>query len=293
MDPFAAEPEFFTVRELAEFLRVKERKVYDLAEKGSVPCTRATGKLLFPRRAIRAWIAASSDGVPGGMDRPNTFLGSHDPLLERALRDCRSGMATLFDSSLDGLRRFAAGEGIATGLHIYDAALDQWNIPFAKRYCADANAVLVGWAKRQRGLVFRKEAGDIRGMEDLIGKRVVRRQAEAGTEAIFEFHLQSSLVESESFESIGPVHSEQDAVLAVLQGRADVCFGLRSVSEPYGLGFSPVTVEHFDLLVDRAAWFDEPMQTFMQHCGTSSFKALATSAGGYDMAPLGVVRWNA
>ena len=52
----SADPEFLTVPELAELLRIKERKVYDLASAGDVPCTRATGKLLFPARDVRAWI---------------------------------------------------------------------------------------------------------------------------------------------------------------------------------------------------------------------------------------------
>ena len=44
--------QYLTTKELAELLRLKERKVYDLAAAGEVPCTRATGKLLFPRDAV-------------------------------------------------------------------------------------------------------------------------------------------------------------------------------------------------------------------------------------------------
>ena len=58
-----AEPEFLTTRELAELQRIKERKVYELAASGDVPVSRATGKLLFPRQAIDAWIARHSSGV--------------------------------------------------------------------------------------------------------------------------------------------------------------------------------------------------------------------------------------
>ncbi|WP_407943286.1 helix-turn-helix domain-containing protein [Mangrovicoccus ximenensis] len=54
--------EYLTVRELAELLRLKERKVYDLAASGELPCSRATGKLLFPAAEIRAWI----EGARGG-----------------------------------------------------------------------------------------------------------------------------------------------------------------------------------------------------------------------------------
>lgn len=54
--------EYLTVRELAELLRLKERKVYDLAASGAVPCSRATGKLLFPANEIRTWIARAQSG---------------------------------------------------------------------------------------------------------------------------------------------------------------------------------------------------------------------------------------
>ena len=41
--------EYMTTKELADFLRIKQRKVYDLAATGRIPCSRAMGKLLFPR----------------------------------------------------------------------------------------------------------------------------------------------------------------------------------------------------------------------------------------------------
>ena len=50
-------PDFLTTREVAALLRVKERKVYDLAAAGQIPCRRITGKLLFPRAEIEAWLS--------------------------------------------------------------------------------------------------------------------------------------------------------------------------------------------------------------------------------------------
>ena len=55
--------EFLTTKELAALLRVRERKVYDLVSTGGLPVRRVTGKLLFPRRDIEEWIAASA--APG------------------------------------------------------------------------------------------------------------------------------------------------------------------------------------------------------------------------------------
>ncbi|HBC06069.1 MAG TPA: hypothetical protein DC046_00620, partial [Rhodospirillaceae bacterium] len=99
--------EYMTTKELADFLRIKQRKVYDLAATGRIPCSRAMGKLLFPRAEIEAWVARGMAGDGGGMAaagaapqpakvRPGVFLGSHDPLLDWALRQSRCGLATFF-----------------------------------------------------------------------------------------------------------------------------------------------------------------------------------------------------
>ena len=47
-------PLFLTTREVADLLRVKERKVYDLAAADEIPHRRITGKLLFPRAELLA-----------------------------------------------------------------------------------------------------------------------------------------------------------------------------------------------------------------------------------------------
>ena len=148
-------PEYLTVKELADLLRIKERKVYDLASSGAVPCTRATGKLLFPSAEIRAWLTRESSGaVPddGPANPAPILLGSHDPLLAWAIRQSRCGLATYFDGSGDGLSRFAKGGGIAAGLHLFDAVTGDWNRAPVMAACRDRNAVLIQFAKRKRGL---------------------------------------------------------------------------------------------------------------------------------------------
>ena len=41
--------EYFTTDELADFLRIKPRKVYDLVSTDKVPYSRVMGKLLFSK----------------------------------------------------------------------------------------------------------------------------------------------------------------------------------------------------------------------------------------------------
>jgi len=49
----------FTTTEAAEYLRLKERKVYELIAEGEIPCTKVTGKWLFPQSELDHWLAAT------------------------------------------------------------------------------------------------------------------------------------------------------------------------------------------------------------------------------------------
>ncbi len=280
-------PEFLTVREVAALLRLKERKIYDLAATGALPCSKATGKLLFPTADLRAWIDGARTGA-GTVRRPDIVLGSHDPLLDWALRNSRCGLACYFDGSHDGLARFAAGEGIMTGLHIHDA--DGWNV--AAQGCAP-DSVLVHFAARSRGLVYRQSARKIERLADLTGLRMVPRQAESGTAALFIALASQAGLDVAQVLLTETARTEDEAVQAVARGDADVTFGLACVAQDYGLAFLPVIEERFDLLVDRKAWFDPALQKFWAFCRTDSFRRRALGLKGYDVCDLGQVIWNA
>jgi excisionase family DNA binding protein len=52
----------FTTREVAEYLRINEKQVYRLIRNGSIPCTRVTGKWLFPKTLVEEWVQRSAHG---------------------------------------------------------------------------------------------------------------------------------------------------------------------------------------------------------------------------------------
>jgi len=281
--------EYLTTRELAELLRIKERKVYDLVASGAVPCTRATGKLLFPRQAIDDWLAnhESSPADPthrASPPRPLVFVGSHDPLLEWALRASCCGLASYFDSSMDGLARFAGREGIAAGIHLYDAATGSWNNTQVESRFVDAPVVLVEWAKRARGIIVRSDAArDYSGLSELAGKTMVPRQAEAGSQILLEALLQQQQVKLADINWAPPARSEVDAVIEVVEGRADATFGLAMLASQHRLGFVPVIDERYDLLVDRREWFEPTWQSLLRFCQTSEFRERLAGLAGYNI----------
>jgi excisionase family DNA binding protein len=287
--------EYLTTRELAALLRLKERKVYDLAASGQVPCSRAMGKLLFPRRAVEAWIAGESLPSAGpGRQLPAVFLGSYEPLLEWALRESACGLATLLDGSTDGLERFARGEGVAAGLHIYDGDSDSWNAQAVAARLADAPVALIEFTWRERGLIVAPGTGDrFASVADLRARRVAPRQAGAGTQVLLEHLLVRHGLSPDDITWTDTARTESDAALAVLEGKAEATLGLRAVAQQLRLDFVPLMRERYDLIVDRAAWFDPPLQALMAFCRSPAFRARAAEFAGYDVSGCGTVRYNA
>ena len=292
-DSGTSEHTYLTVKELAELLRLKERKIYDLAATGQVPCSRATGKLLFPAKEIRDWIDGAKTGsaVPARA-RPPIVLGSHDPLLDWAIRQSGCGLATYFDGSFDGLTRFCAAEGVATGLHIRDTASGDWNIPAVRAIADGQNAVLIGFASRSRGLIHRGDGPAPGGLADLAGLRVVPRQAEAGSDRLFRDMAAQAGLDLSRVRFSAIARTEDEAAEAVRRGEADVAFGLACVASGFGLGFVPLIEEPFALLVDRKAWFDPPMQKLLAFCRADPFAEHARRLGGYDISAFGTVILN-
>jgi excisionase family DNA binding protein len=294
--------DFLTTRELATLLRVKERKVYDLVAAGTLPVRRVTGKLLFPRDEIEVWLGAQSrhggpngaaDGAPSVQGGPPlVFAGGHDPLLEWALRESRSGIAAFLDGAIDGLNRAAAGECIAAGLHIPEDG--GWNVAAVARQFGDKPWVLVEWAVRTRGLVIRP--GLIKSptcLKEARGLRFQARQPEAGSELVLDRLLaREGLKRPDLYFVDGVERSEIDLALAIAADRADVGLGIAAAARQCNLEFVPLVEERFDLLVWRKAYFDPPMQKFLGFCASEPFRRRAKAMGGYDVKGFGAVHYN-
>lgn len=294
-----ADKTYLTTGELAELLRIKERKVYDLAAAGEVPCVRVVGKLLFPRAEVERWIARHHSGPREESEphRPPVVLGSHDPLLDWALKESGCGLASLCDGSFDGLERFASGEGQASGLHIYDAgpgAADarRWNVTAVEDRFSAAPVALVEWARRQRGLIVREDDGaKITDIGALKGKRIAARQSGAGSQALLETMLERAGL-TNKVTLTAPARTESDAALLVAEGKADAALGLLAPARQFGLKFQPITEERFDLVVCRRAWFEPGLQVLAGFCRSPAFAQKAGELGGYDVSGFGTVHFN-
>ncbi|HCL69382.1 MAG TPA: hypothetical protein DIC49_07670 [Gammaproteobacteria bacterium] len=283
--------EFLTTKEVADLLRLKERKVYDLAARNMIPCVKATGKLLFPKTEINQWIQHKGASLAETAPRPLVILGSHDPLFEWTVTASGCGLPTFLNGSLDGFMRFKNREGIACGIHTQNPDLNDWNTALVETYLKQSPSILVHWAKRERGLVT-KESSDISNIEDLIGKRLVARQPGAGAQVLLEKRLYEAGIATDSANYVRTVQTETEAALSVLEGEADSCFGLRCFADRYNLKFIPICEEYFDLVIDRHAYFEEGLQKLFEFTKNDRFSAEVGRYGGYDISGLGEVRIN-
>jgi putative molybdopterin biosynthesis protein len=290
-----APSKYLTVRALAELLHIKERKVYALAAEGKIPCSRAAGKLLFPRDDVEQWLAKDATGIAPKRktERPMVIVGSHDPLLDWALRESRSGIPAFFDSSLDGLKRLQDGEAMAGGVHLYEAEDEGWNVRHVADALGDAEIVLLEWAWRERGLIVAPDnPKGISTLADLRGARVVPRQPEAGSQVLFQILLEKAGLVLEDFDLVDPLaRSEVDLAAKVAGGSADAGFGLAGIAHQFRLDFVPVVRERYDLVVHRRGYFLEPFQRLIEFCQGQRFAATAREMGGYDVSGFGRVHY--
>src|SRR5215510_10633839 len=105
-------PDLMTVTEVADYLRVRERTIYELVRTQRIPSCKLSGKLLFPKRLIELWVAQSSDYPHAATHLaapPPVIAGSHDPLLEWSARESRCGLAMIVDGSTGLFYRLRSG----------------------------------------------------------------------------------------------------------------------------------------------------------------------------------------
>jgi putative molybdopterin biosynthesis protein len=290
-------PEFLTTKEVAALLRIKERKVYELVAESAIPVSRVTGKLLFPRAMVEAWVwrhAEYRGGIEGLEPRPPVVAGSHDPLLEWALRESGSELAAFFDGSLDGLGRLAAGKALAAGLHVYEPEVEDWNRAHVAQAMPGAPVVLLEWAWRSQGLVVPPgNPKGIAGVQDLAGLSLIPRQQQSGSHLLLEHLLREARLASGQLTLLAPpARSEADVALAVADGKADAGLAVESVARQYRLGFVPLFRERYDLAVWRREAFERPLQKLLAFCRSAAFATRAAELGGYEIGALGRVRYN-
>ena len=284
--------------EAASYLRIGERKLYELVAEQAIPCTKVTGKWLFPRVDLDRWLLAGM-ARPAGVipaEPPPIVGGSHDPLLQWALAESRAGLAMLPEGSEAGYRRFLSGTVVATAIHFHDLddlARDA-NVDLVAREPTLYDSVLIHVCARDQGLLLAK--GNPLGLDGITTMTTKKARLAIRPEGAGAQQLLLALLHREglALSRLGtPVLAPTgpDIAQAIRAGHADVGIATRAVATAADLDFLPLVTERFDLLMRQRDSYRPPLRALLALLGSGGFAARARELGGLDVSGTGQVRW--
>jgi putative molybdopterin biosynthesis protein len=296
--------DYFTTSEAAKYLRLGERKLYELVTEGAIPCSKVTGKWLFPRRELDLWIL-SGLARPAGMiiaEPPPIVGGSQDDLLEWSLRESGSGLASLNEGTMRGVDRLRRDEVMATAIHfhgddVFNSGAGDANIDALRAMPGLQDAVLVGVVRREQGLLVAPgNPKRLQGVPDVLaaGAQMAVRQPGAGAQLLLDALLARAGASPKELHRLEPAClTGPDLAAAIRSGNADCGIATRSAAKSAGLDFIPLLWESFDLLMRQRSFFRPQVQTLITFLGGARFKQCAVEMTGYDTAPAGHIRFSA
>lgn len=296
--------DLLTTNEASEYLRLGERKLYELVAEGAIPCTKVTGKWLFPREELDRWVL-SGLMRPAGMghaDAPLIVGGSQDALLEWSLRESGSGLATLVEGTESGVGRVLRGEAIAAAIHFHtehdvqDPGEDA-NVSAVRALATLHDAVLVGFVRREQGLLL--QPGNPKNLSSITGvlasgATMAVRQSGAGAQMLLDALLKQHGAKLKDLRRLDPpCLTGPDLAAAIRAGEADCGIATRAAAKAAGLDFMPLLWENFDLLMHQRDYFKPALQALMNFILRPLLKQRAKDLTGYDTAPAGTIRYFA
>jgi len=293
------ETPYLTTDEAAAYLRLKERKLYDMAAHGAVPCSKVTGKWLFPRAALDRWVEAGLHLPEGAASAapPPIIGGSHDPLLDWAARRAASGLALMSEGSEAGLDRLGANKIAIAAIHLHDQGADIATNEAAVAARADlADAVVIGFARREVGLLLASgNPHGVTSLADAVAGRLTfgMRQRGAGAQLMLERLLARAALPLDRLNLAPGAHpTGSDLALAIRAGSVDCGIASAAVARTLGLDFVPIGWEAFDLVMRRRSYFEPGPQGLLAVMRQPEFARQAALLGGYDLSESGRVRLN-
>jgi excisionase family DNA binding protein len=291
-------PELLTTDEAAEYLRLSERKLYELVANREVPCSKVTGRWLFPRTALDRWVSAGliAPAALAQVAAPAIVGGSHDPLLEWGLRESHCGLANLPEGSEEGLRRLTRGEVMVAAIHLHrlDGDDERANVQAVADAPGLHDAVVLGFARREQGILV--TAGNPLGLSDMASiatsrARMAQRPAGAGAQLLLLALLARAGIALDDLKLAKPAFpTGPDIAQAIRAGRIDCGIATRSVAKSAGLDFLPLTWERFDLVMRQRDYFMQGPQALFEFVRGAGFRERAAELGGYDVSEAGAVR---
>jgi putative molybdopterin biosynthesis protein len=217
-------------------------------------------------------------------------IGSHCTGLDHLLGRLETeGMIikALNVGSMGGLAAAKRGECDVAGIHLLDPESGVYNLPFL-----NPTLDLVPGYRRMQGIVFRRGDARFEGAESAAAgvaaaladaqSVMINRNPGSGTRILIDRLLDGA--QPAGYWTQPKSHGAVAA--AVAQGRADWGVAIRPVADLYDLGFLPLVVEHYDLVVPRARRDRAPVQRLIALLTSEEGRELLRRLGFEPAGPL-------
>jgi molybdopterin molybdotransferase/putative molybdopterin biosynthesis protein len=194
--------------------------------------------------------------------------------------------------SMAALRALQQGEVHVAGLHLFDPATGESNLPFLRRALKGSNYEVVTFATWEEGLLVR--AGNpksIRAVSDVADPSVtlVNREEGAGARILLDQRLRAAGINQDQVKGYGTiVASHFEVARAIASRQADVGVGIRSAAQLFDLDFVPLQAARYDLVVPRAYLKSHPtLAHLFETLVSRPFRHEIEALGGYDTSDTG------
>jgi putative molybdopterin biosynthesis protein len=220
---------------------------------------------------------------------PAIFLaGEH--LRRRKDRTSVVGWTMGSTAALQALQR---GEVHVAGLHLFDPATGESNLPFLRRVLKGSLYEVVTFATWEEGfLVQPGNPKSIRSASDLAESSVVlvNREEGAGARLLLDQQLRAAAIDSGRIRGYDTMVSSHVEVARAIAGhQADVGIGIRSAAYSFGLDFVPIQSARYDLVVPKSYLKSHPaLVHFFDTLVSRPFRQEIDALGGYDTRETGM-----
>lgn len=300
--------ELMNTKEVAKYLDIHEKQVYLLIKAGKIPCTRVTGKWVFPVQMIEEWIKTSSrKSVRTSAEREKRYgdlllaAGSNDPVLDMLISSIKKDYPEfhIFSAntgSTKGLEALNTGFADIAFSHLFDPETGDYNIPYLKQYCPDQSVAVVNLFHRQIGFLTTKSAGNtFRGWESLLQENVkfVNRQPGAGIRILLDNELKKRGIDCRKINGYeNEVYTHFEVGLSIISGEANAGIASTAVAKIMDLHFVPLASERFDMVLDKDTFFRPAIQAFIKTLQSDRFRGRVEKIGDYNFRDAGRILYS-
>lgn len=291
---------YMSVKQVASYLNLNEKKIYALVAENMIPATKITGKWMFPRELVDKWMLDSAHG--GLLTDRLIIAGSDDPLLYRIVLDYAASTDSHALISYSptgtqlGLDLLESRRVDVCGIHWGPDSESHIRHPALLKQHSEANNwVLIHAFRREQGLMLKNESpASGLSVEEIFNSslRWSLRQPGAGAQRFLMEQLSLFNMNADDLNGVGITLSEREAAASITMGVADIAPGVRAAATEYGLDFISFGWESFDLAIPRPVWFRRLFQELFNRLRSPACQQLADSLSGYDLSRAGELVWG-